>query len=61
MRSLHSDKASGMIASLGSDFANLEQMAHRVGCALLDRDSPAEGPAQAYGEQAIGREFQRRQ
>eukprot|EP00969_Alexandrium_andersonii_P290752 12851368-Alexandrium_andersonii.AAC.1 len=36
-------------------------MAHRVGRALLDRDSPGEGPAQPYGEQAIGREFRRRQ
>eukprot|EP00969_Alexandrium_andersonii_P056078 2471323-Alexandrium_andersonii.AAC.1 len=36
-------------------------MAHRVGCALLDRANPAEGRAQAYGETAIAREFRRRQ
>eukprot|EP00969_Alexandrium_andersonii_P288504 12754326-Alexandrium_andersonii.AAC.1 len=36
-------------------------MAHRVDCALLDRGNPAEGRAQAYGEAAIAREFQRRQ
>eukprot|EP00969_Alexandrium_andersonii_P159591 7051834-Alexandrium_andersonii.AAC.1 len=43
------------------DSANLEQMARRVGCALLDRGNPGEGRAQPYGEQAIAREFQRRE
>eukprot|EP00969_Alexandrium_andersonii_P126033 5572087-Alexandrium_andersonii.AAC.1 len=48
VKSLHSDKASGLIATLGPAFANLELMAHRVTQGLVDV------------EEAIGREFQRR-
>eukprot|EP00969_Alexandrium_andersonii_P231585 10227048-Alexandrium_andersonii.AAC.1 len=48
MKSLHSDQASAMVDNLGPRFAHLKQMAHRVSCVLLDRDSPGEGPNQAH-------------